>query len=203
MAANAWGELDTQEITTTPHHDEDEATVASTPPSVEPIGRTTQRWQSLFHLSPDDAVDRLLAHRNNLTRPRVSDIHWDAVRESAESQGHDRESYEYELWLQQKRATLPSDATTAVESDVVDHRMRYLLELCGPLDSVQKAMRVAGLETVPEIRQGWSVENQQTVEVCCIDAAARAKVLKWSASDEAGGGGWEPTILVDPRSLAR
>lgn len=43
----------------------------------EPISTTISRWGRLFGLSGDDAIDRIMDHRNDLTRHRVLDAHWD------------------------------------------------------------------------------------------------------------------------------
>ena len=163
----------------------------------EPISTTTARWQTLFRLSPDEAIDRLMSHRDNLTRTRVSDDHWEAVRSGREAVGYDREAYEYELNLQKKRAALP-DAVPTAESGGQASPVTYLVELSGPLDSARKVQEVASLEAEPVEVHGESVEEERSVRLCLIDGVAKAAVLRW-ASEE--GGGFEPTILVNPKSL--
>lgn len=168
---------------------------ASTPTTSpnEPMSATLSRWQRLFNLSADDAIDRIQAHRNNLTRPRVSDAHWDMIRAEQEAAGYDREAYEYELERQQRRAAL-ADAVPAVEGSGV----AFLVELSEPLESAEVVRRVAGMAEVPAVVSGRSVEEAREVELCCVDEAAKAAVLRWAAEE---GKGFEPTILVDPRSL--
>jgi len=42
----------------------------------EPMSTTMARWQKLFGISQDEAIDRIVENRNNLTRTRISDAHW-------------------------------------------------------------------------------------------------------------------------------
>lgn len=162
----------------------------------EPMSDTLSRWQNLFHLSQGEAVDRIMDHRNNLTRTRVSDAHWDIVRSEKEAEGYDREAYEYELELQKRKALLPGLIPAAEGQE--GSSVTYLLELGGPLDSLDKVQRAASLETAPPEVAGRSVEDDRPVRLCCLDGKAKAAILRWASEK---GGGFEPTILVDPRSL--
>lgn len=162
-------------------------------PKTEPIGTTMARWQRLFNLPADEAVDRIQAHRNNLTRPRVSDGHWEMLRLEKGAAGYDREAYEYELELQKRKAALPDLLPSSG-----DNRMTYLVELAGPLDTAEKVQQAAEMDKVPEVVSGRSVEEHRQVELCCVDERAKAALLRWAAEN---GKGYEPTILVDPRSM--
>ena len=162
----------------------------------EPISTTMTRWQKLFGLSPDEAIDRIMGNRNNLTRTRISDAHWETVRSDKESEGYDREAYEYELDLQKKRALLPQQMPA--DENTTESSVSYLVELSGPLDSPAKVQDAAGLESAPPDLAGTSVEEGRSVRLCCIDSNAKAAILRWASYQ---GGGFEPTILVDPRSL--
>ncbi|KAK3644136.1 hypothetical protein LTR56_004144 [Elasticomyces elasticus] len=165
--------------------------------NTEPMFTTIARWKHLFKLSPDTAVEKIIEHRNNLTRIRVSSEHWETVRDEQEVLGHDRESYEYELELaMKKRAMLPTLVPVADMS--ARETVTYLVELDGPLSSAEIVRETAGMEAVPPIVAGESVEEGRAVQLCCIDGTAKAAILRW-ASEE--GGGYEPVILVDPRSM--
>jgi len=164
----------------------------------EPMSETLARWQRLFHLSVDTAIDRIMDHRNNLTRTRVSDDYWEAVRSEKEAEGYDREAYEYELELQKKRALLP-DSVPAAEGEE-GSSITYLVELTAPLDSPEKVQHAAGMETIPTEVAGRSVEESRPVRLCCVDGKAKAAILRWANNE---GGGFEPTILVNPMSLKR
>ncbi|KAF7188242.1 hypothetical protein HII31_10527 [Pseudocercospora fuligena] len=162
----------------------------------EPISTTISRWQRLFGLSADDAVDRIMDHRHDLTKSRVSDDHWSTVQDEKEASGYDREAYEYEIGLQKKKATLPDLVTTANEAS--DSTIKYLVELTGPLDTVDKVRTAANMDTMPPLVSGTSAEDGRAVSLCCIDAKDKAAILHWASTES---GGFEPTILVDPRSL--
>lgn len=164
--------------------------------AAEPISTTMSRWQRLFGLSAEDAVDRIMDHRNDLTRSRVSDDHWSTVEDEKEALGYDREAYEYEIGLQKKKATLPDLVPTANEGN--DSTITYLVELTGPLDTVDKVRTAANMDTMPPLVSGTSAEDGRAVSLCCVDSTGKAAILHWASTE---GGGFEPTILVDPRSL--
>lgn len=163
------------------------------PAETEPIIATASRWRNLFNLPQDEAIESIISHRNNLTRTRISDEHWEILRSEKEAEGYDREAYEYGLELQKKKAALPNLLPSAEDASVI-----YLVELTGLLDSAEKVQEVAGMKYPAIVVNGSSVEDERSVSLCCVDAKAKAAILQW-ASDE--GGGFEPTILVDPRSL--
>jgi hypothetical protein len=161
--------------------------------ALEPMKDTINRWQKLFNLSSDGAVDRIQEHRNNLTRTRIMDDHWEIIRSDKAAQGYDREAYEYELELQKKKAALPDLLPSAEDSNVT-----YLVELAGPLSDPNKVQRAAGMEETPAVVSGKSLEEDRPVWLCCIDGAAKNALLRWAAIE---GGAFEPTILVNPKSL--
>lgn len=159
----------------------------------EPMSTTILRWQTLFSLSADQAIDRIQAHRNNLIRTRITDDHWQTIRAEQEDAGYDCEAYEYALETQKRRAALPDAVPAATGSGV-----RYLVELEGVLDEVEKVQRAAGMAELPEVVSGTSVEEGRGVRLCCLDEAGKVALRRFAAEV---GGGFEPTILVDPRSL--
>lgn len=160
----------------------------------EPMRTTIARWQHLFALSQDAAIDAIHAHRHNLTRPRISDEHWSIIRAEQEAAGYDREAYEYALELQKRRALLPE----SLPAGEIGSGVAFLVELAGLLDTAEKVRVAAGLAEVPVVVKGRSVEEGREVELCCVDEEAKGALLRWTAEE---GGGFEPTILVDPRSL--
>ncbi|KXS95990.1 hypothetical protein AC578_8107 [Pseudocercospora eumusae] len=164
--------------------------------TAEPISTTMSRWQRLFGLSADDAVDSIMDHRNDLARSRVSDDHWHTVEVEKEMLGYDREAYEYEIGLQKKKATLPDLVPTADEES--DSAITYLVELTGPLDAVDKVRTAANMDGMPPLVSGTSTEDGRAVFLCCVDGKGKSAILHWAST---AGGGFEPTTLVDPRSL--
>lgn len=171
----------------------------------EPISTTMRRWQALFPLDPDTAISAIQSHRQNLTRARISDEHWATIRAEKEGQGYDREAYEYELEVMRRKATI-ADPVPAVSDDDdgggvaegKEGKVAFLVELDGVLVNEEKVAEVAGLSGELEVVSGRSVEEGRAVRLCCIDGGAKAALLRWAADR---GGGWEPTILADPRSL--
>lgn len=161
----------------------------------EPMKFTIARWQKLFNLSQDTAVESIMEHRSNLTRTRVSDTLWETIRSEKESQDYDREAYEYELDLQKRKAALSDTLPTG---DGSQSTITYLVELSGALDSAERIQYAAKLDTLPPVVNGESVEDGRPVSLCCVDSTSKAQILQWASTE---GGGFEPTILVDPRSL--
>jgi hypothetical protein len=165
----------------------------ATPP--EPISTTITRWNNPFNIPSGDAIDRIMEHRHNLTRTRVSDSHWDTVRSHKESQGYDREAYEYELDLQKRKANIGNFMPV---EDEAESTVTYLVELSGPLDSLEVMQKAAGLKEAPQKVDGWSVEERREVEMCIVGSKEKRAILMWAAEQ---GGGFEPTILVNPKSM--
>ncbi len=139
----------------------------------EPMSTTVARWQKLFGLSGDEALDCIMSHRDNLMRTRVSDAHWETLREHEETEGRDRESYEYELDLQKRKAALPFIVPAANEHK--SQSLSYLVELNGPLDDVFKVQQVAGMDKPPAVVNGRSLEDGRAVTLCCIDEVAKQR----------------------------
>ena len=162
----------------------------------EPISKTMSRWQKLFGLGSDDAIERIQEHRNNLSRIRVSQQHWETVRAVEEARGYDRETYEYELETRSKYVVPAANAVPS--SNGPGGRLTYLVEMSGLLDSVEKVQTAAGIDASPSVVDGHSVEDSRAVSLCCVDAAGRAAILRWAVEH---GHGFVPNILVDPRSM--
>lgn len=164
----------------------------------EPISTTIARWNKLFNFPDDSAIDRIMEHRNNLTRTRISDEHWEAVRRVQEPEGYDREAYEYELDLQLRKAKMGNLVPVEEDEDLESSTMTYLVELSGPLESLEALKKAARLKEDPQRVNGWSVEERRSVEMCIVGGKEKREILRWAAEE---GGGFEPTILVNPKSM--
>lgn len=163
----------------------------------EPISTTLTRWSKLLNIPPDSAIDLIMSHRNNLTRTRISNSHWSSIRAASEALGYDREAYEYELELQKRKANVTN--LLPVDEDVESrNRMTFLVEVSGLLSSVEAIRKAAGLDEMPETVEGWSVEEEREVEMCVVGSKEKKAILRWAAEE---GGGFEPTILVNPKSM--
>ena len=60
---------------------------------------------------------------------------------------------------------------------------------------MQKAAKMAN---PPEVVGGWSVEGKRPVEMCIVGLDEKQAILLWATEE---GGGYEPTILVNPKSM--
>jgi len=82
--------------------------------------------------------------------------------------------------------------------DEAESRVTYLVELSGPLESLEVMQRAAGLEKAPPTVDGWSVEERRSVQMCIVGNKEKRAILQWAGEQ---GGGFEPTILVNPKSM--
>jgi gamma-glutamylcyclotransferase (GGCT)/AIG2-like uncharacterized protein YtfP len=104
-----------------------------------PDDSTIQRWQHLFEFTAEEAARRIADYRTNISRPRISDAHWETVRLAKEAEGHDRESYGFSLiWAR--------PASTEVHVGGRKRRGVYLLKLDPPyftIEAVQQLLHTA------------------------------------------------------------
>ncbi|KIV86252.1 hypothetical protein, variant 2 [Exophiala sideris] len=141
-----------------------------------------ERWQILFGLSRSEAAQAIEAHRNDFTKTRISDELWAAVKSSKESDGFDREAYEYSV--NQKRSVTTKAPTVAIESGT------FIVQLAGPLHCAEAIREAAQLNRTPHLATGVG-EHGQT-QFCEIDASAKIRLLAWLAQHHAG---FRPTIV--------
>lgn len=74
------------------------ATAASASDALEsesfPTDEQIGRWQKVFGYTRREAFGLIKAQRSDLTRSRITDEHWELVREEQVGRGGDRETYE-------------------------------------------------------------------------------------------------------------
>lgn len=126
-----------------------------------------ERWQQLFALTSSEAVSVLERYRLDLSRIRVTDEHWDAVKLEKEAEGFDREAYEYSLTRPPKCDLSPRD----------EGRGMFIVQLDGPLNTPEKIQEAAKLNNVPVLLCGMG-ENGQA-QFCEVDGTAKARLLSW------------------------
>ena len=106
-----------------------------------------------------------------VTRDRISDDHWDLIKDEKEAAGHDRESYEHSLQLknvfQGQSASIPHP----------DGGLVLLFRLGSLLDSAEKVQEVAGLDEPPVEQEGWS--ERGPVKFVMVDEEAKGKLEEW------------------------
>ena len=110
-------------------------------------------------------------HRNDVTRSRISDEHWELVREEREAAGYDREAYEHSLSL---KDVLHSQSTVVHDED---GKKWFVFRLGGVLDSAEKVMEISGLKELPKVTSG---ENERgNVQLCWVDDEGKKKIEEY------------------------
>ncbi|KAI5259528.1 hypothetical protein E4T42_00197 [Aureobasidium subglaciale] len=130
-------------------------------------------WQKLFGFSYNDARDKIQNNRADLERRRISDELWLDMKASKGLQGHNRESYEYELFRRSKVSTT-TDSRQAVVSK---SSLRGLL-LTGPLATPEKVQTIAGLSEPPLVTAAESEEIDSSTSFCYVTAGEEQLILK-------------------------
>lgn len=151
--------------------------------SNEPTQQAIQKWQHLFDFSEYDASAAIQDHRSNISRISVSDEHWAAIQTQQESQGYDREAYEYELgrdFLNGRNPKPKSSAQiTTTKPSPARARAIYIIKLEGPLDTPEEIQEAAGLNERPLTIQGESEEDKALANFCRINGAAKLAITNW------------------------
>jgi hypothetical protein len=146
-----------------------------------PSDAQISRWQIIFHYTRREAFNMIKSQRSDLTRTRITDEHWELVREEKEKMGHDRETYEHALQLgnvlKSQSATIPGP----------DGELMYLFRLGGLLGSPEKVKEIAGLSAVPRVVEGES--ELGLAKFCVVDEEAKGKIEKWLAQAQLGVAG--------------
>lgn len=109
----------------------------------------------------------------SVTRERISDDHWNMIKDEKEAFGYDREAYEHSLQLPKvfkgQSATIPTAGA--------DGEMMFLFRLGGLLDTSEKVKEVAGLEELPSVREGMN--EMGMVKFCVVNKDAQKKLEDW------------------------
>ena len=128
---------------------------------------------SAAHSSPSLCLPHIEHH--TVTRERITDDHWALIKDEKEALGYDREAYEHSLQLpkvfKSQSATIP---TTGANGE-----MMSLFRLGGLLESAEKVKEIAGLDKMPEVREGSNEIGM--VKFCVVDMEAQKKLEEWLA----------------------
>lgn len=143
------------------------------------------RWQTLFAYTRTEAIGRIEDYRNDFSRTRLPDELWDRVRQQKESEGYDREAYEYSV-TRFRQSQKPSSHSYSSPSPGT-----FIVQLAGPLTSPLTIKEAAGLTEIPELATGVG-ESGRAQLFCQIDADTRAKLITWLARHHSG---FQPTIV--------
>lgn len=138
-----------------------------------PTDNQIARWRKLFKYTEHEAAMLIRAQRSDVTRTRITDEHWELVREEREAAGHDRETYEHE---QQLRNVLRSQS--AIIPSASGDPM-FVIRLGGLLSTAEKVKEVAGLEEMPKVVNGMS--EMGMASFCLVDGKAKKAIDEWLA----------------------
>ena len=179
------------------------ATGSSTLSEEAPSPAQISRWQKLFGYSYSDAIDCLQEYRSDLTRPRVSDDHWDLVRADKEAAGYDREAYEYECQIagtagKSKLAASANDAKPREPCSSTDADANadttYIFKLWGPLCTPEEVQSAANLSTRPSLILGASDGDGNSSEnlFCRVSGTAKRAIESWLLRNQIN---YKPTFI--------
>ena len=134
------------------------------------------QWQNLFQRTHAETVSAIQQHRNNLSRKRVSDEHWEIVGCAKEADGYDREACEDEMEIRQRRLIgTCSAAKTGLSVSQASSRSTFILKLEGLLDTAAKVQEAANLESPPAVKS--SIGESGEASFVEVDAIAKDAII--------------------------
>jgi hypothetical protein len=153
---------------------------ATTSTSYSPTAAEINRWMALFQYTRQEAIYLIQQQRNDITRDRISDSHWELVSEEREAMGYDREAYEHELRLvdvfMDSAVALPATASATVGKNMGE--AMHVVRLGGLLRDPEMVMEIAGLRDLPRVVNIVSEEGIP-VRLCAVDGKAKQRVVDW------------------------
>ncbi|KAF2719281.1 hypothetical protein K431DRAFT_348068 [Polychaeton citri CBS 116435] len=126
----------------------------------------TTRWPSMFNNNGEEAQPQKISEI--IDSPLVSAGFWTAIREEQDVLGCIREASSY--WLSNMRYgnIIKRPATCKV-----DKNAQYLIELEGPLDSLEKVRQIIRSQSIPSTCHSRSEEDGSVAEFCILDGQER------------------------------
>jgi hypothetical protein len=140
-----------------------------------------RRFQDLFRYSYSEVKGIIERRGGDLSRKTVSDAHWEMVRDEKETEGYDREAYEYAIEAglvnHQRHVSqlLPEWASR-------DSKATYLVKLEGPLDSAYKIQDLAGTLELPALMRGIGASGEASF--CLINGVVMRAILSTLSKDK-------------------
>lgn len=138
-----------------------------------PQPETIARWKRLFGYSHMEAVHLISKQRGDVTRERITDEHWDLIKDEKEAAGYDREAYEHSLQL----PNIYKDQSATIPTTGEGGSFLWLFRLGGLLDTPEKIKEIAGLDEDPKVVNGFSETG--LVKFCYVDKEAQKKLGEW------------------------
>ncbi|KAF4994319.1 hypothetical protein FDECE_13151 [Fusarium decemcellulare] len=107
---------------------------------------TVHMWQTLFGYSRSEAIRRIRQYRQYRQRPHdvvISDSHWEMVRQQKESEGFDREAYEYSCGMANRKESHEGKPTGRQLRKL--QSSSFLVKLEGPLSDIAAVAEAANV----------------------------------------------------------
>jgi hypothetical protein len=144
-----------------------------------PTSTDVKRWTNLFNYNDLEARCLIQHHRDDVIRNRISDAHWDLVREEREALGYDREAYEHvlqisDIFLEQAVAVpgKPGGINAQPGESV------QIIRIGGILKDAEMVKEIGGLDEVPHVMEVISEEGIPA-RLCCVPVEAKRRIKEW------------------------
>ncbi|KAF2788390.1 hypothetical protein K505DRAFT_353236 [Melanomma pulvis-pyrius CBS 109.77] len=138
-----------------------------------PQPETITRWKRLFGYSHMETVHLISKQRSDVTRERITDEHWELIKDEKEDAGYDREAYEHSLQL----SNVYKDQSATIPTTGEDGGFLWLFRLGGLLNTPEKIKQIAGLDEDPKVVNG--ISETGLVKFCYVDKQAQKKLEEW------------------------
>lgn len=135
-----------------------------------PCADDIARWKHLFSYTYDEVKEKIVNHRLNKARERVSKDQWTLLRSHFE--GYNREAYEYSLTLRSP----PSDQESLQKPASGTHAS-FVFKMEGPLQQANVVRDALESDSAPEFKQGTCEDGEASF--CWVDGAGKAAIDRW------------------------
>ncbi|KAJ3537320.1 hypothetical protein NM208_g6360 [Fusarium decemcellulare] len=162
---------------------------------------TVHTWQTLFGYSRSEAIERIKQYRQYRQRPHdvvISDSHWEMVRQQKESEGFDREAYEYSCGMANRRESHEAKPT--------DRQLRklqsssFLVKLEGPLSSIAAVAEATNITRLSEQDIIEAIDTSGQPSFFCQINGINKLAIEEFLSNSATHSGVRPTFIRDSRA---
>ncbi|KAL9596322.1 MAG: hypothetical protein Q9219_005876 [cf. Caloplaca sp. 3 TL-2023] len=170
--------------------------IGATQAEQEPTPDDISLWHRLFGYSASEARNIIMKLRENLSRRRLSLEQWSMIKEEQEAQGHNRETYEHQLYLWSTSSHRQSRPQAPLQTN--EHTY-WIFKLGGPFEDVKSLQQTVGISA--EARTGQS-EDGETARFARVDNASKRSVEEWFASRQVA---YYPTFVrlsLSPKNLS-
>ncbi|KAL9136085.1 MAG: hypothetical protein Q9175_002705 [Cornicularia normoerica] len=132
----------------------------------EPDEDEIARWQRIFAYSYSEALEQVTNQKNDYSRCKVSDDHWDLVKSQKKAQGYSRQAYEHEIKTG-GRSTTSHDQRVTTGISASQASATYLILLECVLSTPEKIQAAARSPEPPQTVQASSETGDSVF--CRID----------------------------------